>query len=893
MQLSNNASSSSKLVISNDSSSYLIEINKDTDIGEFYQEIIFKYPNLNSIKLYYYEGYSKEKLYISNEEEYIKANKKCIEYFYLCPENSNNNNNNKDYLKYHSVAIFSPIRLLNTKENNEKRKEMQINISKLDSSRSINNNNINYNNNVNNNMNMNNNFNMGYNNTMNNNLNMMINNFNMMNLNNNNNNNYLQMNFMPNNIINNMMNNNNMMFNNNFNNYNMMNNNFGNINMNNINNQMMFFYMLNNLRYNNPILYFQMLSMINPFALQNVMNTMSSNNSNNYNQLEESQNDIESTQLIPDFETIDTESNPMNKYIENAINFSYVLKHQIISNKKATPNKFIDIEKTLSSPGLLSQNNPSSNDYKYILCLIGKILKNKDIEVGIYNNAGDKDRIDLASIQFIFSGLINKKKYKIGFSEKIGVEIYTCVINELTERKKFIEEWKTKISKNIKVNKDLIILTNPRTINNRLYMDLAFNPKLGSINEQTLRNTLKKIDIIKVIKRPLLEGCRLSANIFDPKFHKFYDKTSPNQKRGGEEYIQPLKWNAYGINVSGKYDFGKNLWLGNKNGKNEFAVAYFGINNLINKNINMMENIISLMGNFETGKTFVNVENTRNPGHKCKSGAYFYKNPDYAENSSEIIKIGGFEYKIMFMCRVKTSKIMQPKNFNECWILSPTPDEVRPYKILIKKIPKSPLAIQSIQVIKMCLDPSPPQIYFQILQEKDESFYQKKSTSSFTNLSDYDYVLKLYSQASTINTFLRNPSSFTNDSKSNVWCLHKAITQSKSNVTNGTMVYRGVCFKLPNNIGVGTKFYFPEFLSTSTDINIAKDIALSGTLMHISILNNGTNGKKVYCRNIEYISDYPFQKEILFTSYCQFKVTKIEKTPNLDILHLTCEGHNF
>ena len=874
MELSNNASSSSKLVISNDSSSYLIEINKDTDIGEFYQKILFKYPNLNSIKLYYYEGYSQEKLYVSNEEEYIKANKKCIEYFYLCPENSNdNNNNNKDYLKYHSVAIFSPIRLLNTKENNEKRKEMQINISQQDSSSSINNNDNN----------MNNNFNMGNNYAMNNNLNMMINNFNMMNLNNNN----LQMNFLPNNSINNMM------FNNYFNNYNMMNNNLGNFNMNNFYNQMMFLTMLNNLQFNNPVLYFRMLSMINPFALQTAMNAMSNNNSNNSNKPQQNQNVIESTSLIPDYETIDTESNPMNKYIENAINFSYVLKHKIISNKNASPNNFIDIEKTLSSPGLLSQNNPSPNDYKYILCLIGKILKNKDIEVAIYKNSGEKDRIDLASIQFIFSGLINRKKYKIGFSTKIGYEIYTIVINELSERKKFIEEWKTKISKAIKVNKDLIILTNPRIINNRLYMDLAFNPKLRSIDEQALRKLLKTIEIINVVKRPLVEGCRLSTNIFDPKYHKFYNKILPNQKRGGEEYIQPLNWNAYGINVSGKYDFGSNLWLGNKNGKNEFAVAYFGINNLINKNINMMENIMSLMGNFETGKTFINVQNVRKPGHKCKSGAYFYKNPDYAENSSEIIKIGGFEYKIMFMCRVKTSKIMQPENFNDLWILSPTPDEVRPYKILIKKIPKSPLAIQGLEVIKMCLDPSPPQIYFQILQEKDESFYQKKSTSNFKNLSDYDYALKLYSQNSSINLFLRNVNNFTNESKSNVWCLHKAITNSQSNVTNGTMVYRGVCFKLPNNIGVGTKFYFPEFLSTSTDINIAKDIAMDGTLMYISILNNGTNGKKVYCRNIEYISDYPFQKEILFTSYCQFKVTKIEKTPNLDIMHLTCEGHNF
>ena len=68
---------------------------------------------------------------------------------------------------------------------------------------------------------------------------------------------------------------------------------------------------------------------------------------------------------------------------------------------------------------------------------------------------------------------------------------------------------------------------------------------------------------------------------------------------------------------------------------------------------------------------------------------------------------------------------------------------------------------------------------------------------------------------------------------------------------------------------------------------------MNGTLMYITILNNGINGKKVYCRNIEYISDYPFQKEVLFTSYCQFIVTDIKRNPNLDLLYLSCEGHNF
>ena len=882
-----NSNHTSLIVISNDNSSHLININKDTKIGEFYQQIILQFPNLNNMKLFYYEGYSHNKLYVSNEQEYITANKKCIEYFYLC---SDEENDKIDYLKYHSVIIFSPIKLLNKQENNEKRKSMQMDNSSLTLNKAKTfNNSISNTNSQFNNM-------SGCNNVMNNNMmgnNIMMNNFNF------------PMNNMQNmgmNNMNNMMMNNNMMFSPFMNNMMMNNNMFNfNMNMNNFNNIKIFLDQLNYFQNSNPCMFYNYISQLNPQFLKNCYNIMMMNNYNNYNanlqqqnnfQLKPSisQDNIQSEIIIPEYETIDTESNPMNKYIENAINFSYSVKQELLEEKRLHPNRFINIDTILSSPGLLSNSQPSKNDYKYILCLIGKILKNKDIEVGIYNDSQNKDRIDLCSIQFIFSGLINKKKYTVGILPNNDDTF--MIIHDLTQRKKFIEEWKTKFSSRLKINKNLIILTNPRIRNDNIYIDLAFNPNIKKIEEKILEKELKKEGIIDFFSRPLLEGCRLSQNIFNPKYNKYYNQILKHQKRGGEEYIQPLEWTVYGMNVSGKYDFGNNTWLGNNNSIGEFAVAYYGINNLVNKNMNMMNNIMSLMGNLETGQTFVGVKNIRKQGHSCKAGAYFYKNPKYAENSSEIIKIAGFEYKVMFMCRVKPSKIMQPENFKDCWILSPTPDEVRPYKILIKKIPKSPLAIQSMSVIKMCRDPLPPPIYFQILNEKNESFYQKK-VNNFPNLTDFDYVLKLYSQASTINSFLRNPQNPSIDNKSNVWCLHKAITQNINNVPNGTLVYRGVCFKLPNDLGIGQKFYFPEFLSTSTDIKIAQDIALNGTLMYISIQNNGVNGKKIYCRNIEYISDYPFQKEILFTAYCQFRITKIEKTPNLDYLYLTCEGHNF
>ena len=49
----------------------------------------------------------------------------------------------------------------------------------------------------------------------------------------------------------------------------------------------------------------------------------------------------------------------------------------------------------------------------------------------------------------------------------------------------------------------------------------------------------------------------------------------------------------------------------------------------------------------------------------------------------------------MLMCRVKPSKIREPEKMPNCWILNPTPEEIRPYRILLKKVPKSALAISS------------------------------------------------------------------------------------------------------------------------------------------------------------------------------------------------------
>ena len=213
-------------------------------------------------------------------------------------------------------------------------------------------------------------------------------------------------NMMNNNLMmgnmNNMLNNNPMMGNMN----NMMNNNLMMGNMNNMMNNNLMMGNMNNMMNMNPMMgnMNNMMNQINPFMINQFKKL---ENNSNKNLKEEYIND--DNEIIPEYQTLDDESNPINKYIENAINLSYIMKLEVLKQKSQNPELLINIANTLSHPGLLENQNPKNEDYKYILSLIGKILENNGITVGIYKYYDIKDRIDLVSIQLIFSGLINKK----------------------------------------------------------------------------------------------------------------------------------------------------------------------------------------------------------------------------------------------------------------------------------------------------------------------------------------------------------------------------------------------------------------------------------------------------------------------------------------------------
>ena len=111
------------------------------------------------------------------------------------------------------------------------------------------------------------------------------------------------------------------------------------------------------------------------------------------------------------------------------------------------------------------------------------------------------------------------------------------------------------------------------------------------------------------------------------------------------------------------------------------------------------------------------------------------------------------------------------------------------------------------------------------------------------------------------------------------------------NVSNEIIVYRGVKEKFSKEMKEGSKFYIREFISCSISFNQAKDLAgPRGTVIIITIKNNGANGEKNYCFSLKDISQEE-DEEILISSHCYYTLNKIEKEDDLDYVYLTCEGY--
>ena len=239
-------------------------------------------------------------------------------------------------------------------------------------------------------------------------------------------------------------------------------------------------------------------------------------------------------------------------------------------------------------------------------------------------------------------------------------------------------------------------------------LSVIFKSKDFDLNIRELKEKFKDekelINLKEVQNDLLYKGIRLTQSILDSRGNNCDGGWGQNKKRGGEEYIPPEGWIGYGLKVLDKYDLEKegkrNDWLSNDNREGEWCIAYHGVGSeYSSKEVARAANYIAHDTLKEKSKLNNNEEDDdedmyehdddiRHPGEKVGSGVHCSPNPNVMEEYAGEVEIDNRTYKIGFMLRVNPDKIRAPVGKPDFWVLNGNSDEVRPYRILIKKVEK-------------------------------------------------------------------------------------------------------------------------------------------------------------------------------------------------------------
>ena len=190
----------------------------------------------------------------------------------------------------------------------------------------------------------------------------------------------------------------------------------------------------------------------------------------------------------------------------------------------------------------------------------------------------------------------------------------------------------------------------------------------------------RQLKELKELHTHLMEEFRLPLYYLDERGNKV-NGWSINEKRGNKPYEPPVGWIGIGLKVLEKYDYGCDNWI-EKNSRDEWCVAYQGISG--------PKQIIKIIidTGFKEGfrQSLQDDDDIFHPGQKVGTGIYFTPSIEAAEQYSLPLKFGDYNYKTVLMVRVKPDKIRQSARFNPYWVVNGDTDEVRPYRILFKKV---------------------------------------------------------------------------------------------------------------------------------------------------------------------------------------------------------------
>ena len=296
-------------------------------------------------------------------------------------------------------------------------------------------------------------------------------------------------------------------------------------------------------------------------------------------------------------------------------------------------------------------------------------------------------------LDFLFNGLMDKSKYVLNFD--FGEKINNKLLNDEKEQKIFNNKLLKSISLQYGLPENEIIVTYPQKGSYIIHI-IFLSEQFDNLNPVQMKNIIKDDKDFKELcylkdiqKKVLMDGVKLRRNMLDYLGNQTPYGYAIGQKRGTYDYIPPLGWKGFGLKVLNKYDQGNNDWIEANGNPNEWAVAYHGIG----RNKNNVEEITNKIveGGFKIGNVhgLAKYDDIKHPGQKIGKGIYvspkieYIEKNDYAGKSNT--EINGKKFKMAFMLRVKPDKIRSCSEYPDEWVLQPTTDEIRPYRLLLKE----------------------------------------------------------------------------------------------------------------------------------------------------------------------------------------------------------------
>ena len=378
---------------------------------------------------------------------------------------------------------------------------------------------------------------------------------------------------------------------------------------------------------------------------------------------EEIKKEIDKTQILEDMSTMGT-----------------IMKEQILSEKQKNPEKYISEEEIIKN---------KSDEQTYALGIFSKVLENQGTVTAIEkdNNSEDAKKTAQTSMQFLVNGMSDKSKYDLHFD--FGEETNSMLLNNEEERKKFHDKLRKKLAKDYNMKEEDIIISFPR--HGSYQVTIIFKSEDFKLEKDDLlkkfQNEKDELGKLKSIEKGIIiDGCVLNKNMLDPRGNnRDGGWAGMGEKRGGEDYIPPTGWIGYGLKVYDVYE--NNTWLGMNNSPGEWCVAYHGVARASSpKEVAKITGLITKTGfKPSTGGKITYDPDLRHPGKNCGLGVYVSPDINYADGYAGITEFNGENYKCVLMLRINPQKIRQSTTYPKEYILEPTTNEIRPYRILLKK----------------------------------------------------------------------------------------------------------------------------------------------------------------------------------------------------------------